>query len=305
MQKVIVTGGAGFIGSHIVDRLVNENYKVIVIDDESAESNDTFYRNPNAEYHKISIEDYNAIEPLFKDVLYVFHLAAVARIQLTIDEPEKAISTNYTGTHNVLRASKLHNIKRVMYSSTSSAYGLKNIPPLKETMQRDCLNPYSVTKVGAEDLCKMYYTLYGLETVIFRYFNVYGDRHPTKGQYAPVIGLFVRQIQEGGKMTVVGDGLQTRDYTNVSDVVDINLAAALTESKDVCGEIINVGTGTNHSVLDIVELLKPGHFEYIPARPGEARDTLADISKAKKLLNFNPKITLDEWVAEHKKEVGL
>ena len=305
MQRAIVTGGAGFIGSHIVDRLVKDGYKVIVIDDESAESNDVFYRNPEAEYHKISIEDYEAIEPLFKDVSYVFHLAAVARIQLTIENPEKAIETNYTGTHNILRAAKKYGIKRVMYSSTSSAYGLKNEPPLKETMQRDCLNPYSVTKVDAEDLCKMYYTLYGVETVIFRYFNVYGDRHPTKGQYAPVIGLFVRQIQEGGKMTVVGDGLQTRDYTNVSDVVDINLAAATCEHDDVCGEIINVGTGTSHSVLDIVEMLKPGHFEYIPARPGEARHTLADITKAQTLLEFDPKIKLEDWIDNHKKEVGL
>ena len=134
---------------------------------------------------------------------------------------------------------------------------------------------------------------------------MYGDRHPTKGQYAPVIGLFVRQIQEGNKMTVVGDGLQTRDYTNVSDVVDINIAAAVTPSKEVCGEIINVGTGTNHSVLDIVELLKPGYFEFIPARPGEARETLADISKAKRLLNYNPKIKLEDWIANHKKEVNL
>ena len=305
MQKVIVTGGAGFIGSHIVDKLVSDGYNVIVIDDESAESNDVFYRNPTATYHKISIEDYNGIEPLFKDVRYVFHLAAVARIQLTVDKPEKAIETNYTGTHNVLRAAKLHGVKRVMYSSTSSAYGLKNTPPLKETMQRDCLNPYSVTKVGAEDLCKMYYTLYGLETVIFRYFNVYGDRHPTKGQYAPVIGLFVRQIQEGNKMTVVGDGLQTRDYTNVSDVVDANLAAAISTDTNVCGEIFNIGTGKNHSVLDIVDLLKPGYFEHIPARPGEARETLADISKVQKMLNWNPKISLEDWISNHKKEINL
>ena len=279
MQRVVVTGGAGFIGSHLVDRLVNDDFKVIVIDDESAESNDIFYHNPKAEYHKISIEDYNAIEPLFDNVKYVFHLAAVARIQLTMNQPEKAVSVNYNGTHNVLRASKKHNVKRVMYSSTSSAYGLKNPIPLKETMPNDCLNPYSVTKTGGEELCKLYNNVYGLETVTFRYFNVYGDRQPTKGQYAPVIGLFARQILEGNKMTVVGDGLQTRDYTNVLDVVEANILAAQCEN-EVTGEIFNIGCGKRYSVIDIVNMLKPGYLTYIAARLGEARDTLSDISKA-------------------------
>ena len=304
MQRVVVTGGAGFIGSHLVDRLVNDDFKVIVIDDESAESNDIFYHNPKAEYHKISIEDYNAIEPLFDNVKYVFHLAAVARIQLTMNQPEKAVSVNYNGTHNVLRASKKHNVKRVMYSSTSSAYGLKNPIPLKETMPNDCLNPYSVTKTGGEELCKLYNNVYGLETVTFRYFNVYGDRQPTKGQYAPVIGLFARQILEGGKMTVVGDGLQTRDYTNVLDVVDANILAAYT-SNNVTGEIFNIGCGKNYSVLDIVEMLKPDYFEYIPERPGEARDTLSDITKSNELLNWNPKIELVDWMKKYRNELGL
>lgn len=304
MQQVIVTGGAGFIGSHVVDRLVNDGYKVIVIDDESAESNERFYHNPAAEYHKISIEDYDLIEPLFKNVKYVFHLAAAARIQITMNKPEKAVSVNYIGTHNVLRASKKYGIKRVMFSATSSAYGLKNQIPLKETMPNDCLNPYSVTKTGGEALCKMYSDVYGLETVIFRYFNVYGDRHPTKGQYAPVIGLFARQILEGNKMTVVGDGLQTRDYTNVLDVVEANVLAATCENK-ISGEIFNIGCGQNYSVLDIANMLKPDYFEYIPARPGEARDTLSDISKANKLLNWYPKIKLEQWMSEYKKELGI
>ncbi len=304
MQKVIVTGGAGFIGSNLVDHLVN-NYKVIVIDDESAESNDKFYHNSKAEYHKISIENYDLIESLFKDVLYVFHLAAIARIQLTINNPEKALLVNYVGTHNILRASKKYNVKRVIYSSTSSAYGLLNTPPLKETMQRDCLNPYSVTKVGAEDLCKLYTRLYNLETVIFRYFNVYGDRHPTKGEYAPVIGLFARQILEGKKMTVIGDGLQTRDYTNVIDVVQANILAATYKNNNICGEIFNIGCGKNYSVLDIVEMLKPGYFNYIPARLGEARHTLADISKVKKMLNWEPQVKLEDWIINYKKELGI
>ena len=213
MQKVIVTGGAGFIGSNLVDRLVSDKYKVIVIDNESAECNEEFYYNEKAEYHKLDIEDYDAIEPLFKGVDYVFHLAAESRIQPTLERPVKACMTNIIGTCNVLEASRRNGIKRVMYSSTSSAYGLKNSIPLIETMHRDCLNPYSVTKVGAEDLCKMYYTLYGLECVIFRYFNVYGERQPLKGQYAPVVGLFLEMKKAGKPMTVVGDGKHYSFYS--------------------------------------------------------------------------------------------
>ena len=305
MKTALVTGGAGFIGSNLVDRLINDNYKVIVIDDESAEANSKFHYNSKAEYHKVTIENYDLIEPLFKGVDYVFHLAAIARIQLTINNPERAVSVNYNGTHNVLRASKKHNVKRVMYSSTSSAYGLKNPIPLKEIMPKDCLNPYSVTKTGGEDLCKLYNDIYGLETVIFRYFNVYGDRHPTNGQYAPVIGLFARQVLEGNKMTVVGDGLQTRDYTNVKDVVEANILASLTDNKEVLGEIFNIGCGKKYSVLDIVDMLKAGYFEYIPERLGESRETLADISKANKLLNWYPKVELLDWMDNYKKELGI
>ena len=301
MQKVIVTGRAGFIGSNLVDRLVNEGFKVIVIDNESAECNEQFYYNESAEYHKLNIEDYDSIEPLFKGVDYVFHLAAESRIQPTLDRPVKACMTNIIGTCNVLEASRRNNIKRVMYSSTSSAYGLKNHIPLIETMHRDCLNPYSVTKVGAEDLCKMYYTLYGLECVIFRYFNVFGERQPLKGQYAPVVGLFLEMKKAGKPMTVVGDGKQTRDYTYVGDVVEANLLAARTENESVLGEVYNVGTGTNHSVLDLVEMIEGDHT-HLPPRDGEARDTKADIGKIMLDLDWYPKQTIGDWINKYKEE---
>lgn len=142
---------------------------------------------------------------------YVFHLAAESRIQPSILDPIKACEINFLGSCNVLQTSRIHNVKRLMYSGTSSAYGLKNQSPLKENMKRDCLNPYSVSKTAAEDLFKMYYTLYGLETVIFRYFNIYGERQPLKGQYAPVIGIFLRQKEAGEPLTIVGDGTQRRD----------------------------------------------------------------------------------------------
>ena len=295
-MKAIVTGGCGFIGSNLVDSLVQKDVEVIVIDNQSADCHDQVYQNNNASYHKYDINDYGLIEPLFTDVDYVFHLAAEARIQPTIENPRLAMQTNVLGACNVLEASRKHNIKRVMYSSTSSAYGLKNDPPHIENMHRDCLNPYSVSKCAGEDLCKMYYSLYGLETVIFRYFNVYGERQPTKGQYAPVIGIFQRQHSNGEPMTVVGDGLQTRDYVHVSDVVEANILMALHEDKSCFGQIFNVGVGNNYSVLDIVNMIDDNaDYEHITSRTGEARHTLADNEKLKS-FGWAPKVQLKEWV---------
>ena len=298
MKKVLVTGGAGFIGSNIVDELINRGYEVVVIDNESADENDRFYWNNEAENYRYNICDYDKIEPLFKDVDYVFHLAAQSRIQPAIKNPVYTVKVNCEGTANILQASREHGVKKVVYSSTSACYGLMNEPPLHEDMKTDCLNPYSVTKVAAEDICEMYTRLYGLKTVIFRYFNVYGNRQPTKGQYAPVIGLFKKQKDNGEPMTVVGDGLQTRDYTNVSDVVNANILAA--ESDDVGGnELINIGAGKSYSVMDLVEMIGGEHI-YIPPRPGESRHTLADISRANMLLKWNPKVSLEDWLEENK-----
>ena len=304
-MKYLVTGGAGFIGSNIVDRLINDGHEVIVIDNEHSDAHEHFYWNNNAQNYKIDIRNYNDIEVLFEGVDFVFHLAAESRIQPAIENPTEAVEINVVGTCNVLQAARLHNVKRVIYSSTSAAYGLKNPIPLREDMPKDCLNPYSVSKTAGEELCKMYSDIYGLDTVMFRYFNVYGDRQPTKGQYAPVIGLFARQIQEGNKMTVVGDGLQTRDYTNVNDVVEANMLAATSNNKNIIGEIFNICCGKRYSVIDIVDMLRPGYLKYIPARLGESRDTLADISKANKLLKWYPKVELLDWIKKYKIELGI
>jgi UDP-glucose 4-epimerase len=165
-------------------------------------------------------------------------------------------------------------------------------------MPRDCLNPYSVTKVAAEDLCKMYYNLWGLETVIFRYFNVYGERHPIKGRYAPVIGIFLRQKEAGDPMTVVGDGLQRRDFTHVADVVKANYLAATSTNQDVLGERLNVGTGINHSILDIAEMIGGDHV-FIPNRLGESRVTLADTTKIRDQLGWEATIKLEDWIRKN------
>lgn len=292
-MKALVTGGSGFIGSNLVDKLIEMKWEVIVIDNESSNAHYQFYYNSKASYYKYDIVNYDQILPLFDGVDYVFHLAAESRIQPSIENPTYAVTVNTVGTCNVLQASRVSGVKRVIYSSTSSAYGLKNEPPLVETMQKDCLNPYSVSKTAGEELCKMYTDLYGLKTITFRYFNVYGPRQPLKGQYAPVIGLFLRQKENGEPMTVVGDGLQTRDYTHVSDVVMANVLA--TKCDHGFGEIFNIGTSISHSVLDLVEMIG-GDYIHIPPRLGESRYTRANNEKAKRVLKWEPKYKLVDYI---------
>tara|TARA_R100000008_G_scaffold29261_1_gene16117 strand:+ start:8901 stop:9800 length:900 start_codon:yes stop_codon:yes gene_type:complete len=294
-KKAIITGGAGFIGSNLVDALLDLGYEVTVIDNQSSDAHDKFYWNPKADNHILDICDYDSIRPLFNDIDLVFHVAAEARIQPTLENPILAAKSNFLGTCIVLQCSKEAAVKRVIYSSTSSAYGLSNETPNIETMQKDCLNPYSVTKVGGEELCKMYTDLFGLETVCFRYFNVYGERQPIKGQYAPVIGIFLRQKSNGEPMTIVGDGEQRRDFTHVSDVAKANILAGDLSNKKIVGELINIGSGKNHSILEIKDLIKGDHV-HIPPRKGEARITLADNTKAKEILGWSPQIELEDWI---------
>ena len=296
-MKAIVTGGNGFIGSHLVDRLIDLGWRVDVIDNLSAECNDEFYYNERATNHEIDICDYDAILPIFEGADVVFHMAAESRIQPAIINPTRAAEVNVVGTCNVLQASRMQNVGRVIYSSTSAGYGLANTPPLHEGMPRDCLNPYSVTKCAGEDLCTMYTRLFGLDTIVFRYFNVYGERSPTKGQYAPVIGLFFVQKAAQEHLSLVGDGLQRRDFTHVDDVVAANLAAATTTNRDAIGETFNVGTGINHSILEIAQMISD-NIKHIPPRPAEARTTLANIAKITGALAWAPQVQLETWIEE-------
>jgi UDP-glucose 4-epimerase len=232
---------------------------------------------------------------LFEDVDVVFHLAAEARIQPSIVNPRPTINTNIIGTFNVLEASRHHNVKRVIYSSTSSAYGLKNSPPLREDMKKDCLTPYSVTKTCGEELCAMYTKLYGLETVSFRYFNVYGKRQPLKGHYAPVVGIFLRQKRNGKPLTVIGDGLQRRDFTHVKDAVEVNIRAAELENKKCVGQLINVGTGQNFTILELAKMISDD-YTFVAPRKGESRETLANTDKLEEILGWKPKSVLEEYL---------
>lgn len=298
-MKYLVTGGAGFIGSNIVEKLLSDKNKVIVIDNESADAHNSFYWNAMANNHKLDICDYESIRPLFEGVDCVFHLAAEARIQPAIINPLLAVKTNSLGTATVLQCAREAGVKRVVYSSTSSAYGRNNNIPNYEEQHNDCLNPYSVSKVSGEKLCNMYYTLFGLETVILRYFNVYGPHEPTKGQYAPLIGLFLRQKAAGEPLTIVGDGGQRRDFTYVGDVVNANILAATTSiPKDIIGTVFNIGSGINYSINEIAAMYNHPTKNISP-RLGEARETLANISKAKKYLGWMPEHSISEYIKKN------
>ena len=293
MKTSIVTGGAGFIGSHIVDRLVSEGHIVRVIDDLSAPENEKFFFNDKAEYWEkdISKDDCHQI---FQNADYVFHLAARSRIQPTIENPGECFEVNTVGTQRVLEWSRMNSVKRLIYSGTSSLYGHQNTIPFQPNMPSDCLNPYSMSKWMGEQVCKLYSQMYGFKSTVLRYFNVYGPREPVKGQYAPVVGLFKRQKENNIPMTIVGDGEQRRDFTHVFDVVEANMLSMALEDKNTFN-VYNIGTGVNFSINEIADLID-GPRTHVPSRPAEVRETLADISKSIKDLGWKPKIKLEESI---------
>ena len=294
-MKSLVTGGAGFIGSNLVETLLGIGHTVVCVDNESSDAHDRPYWNNDSINILGDIRDYNLMSSSMKDVDYVFHLAAEARIQPAIENPINAVSVNDLGTATVLQCARENQIKKFMFSSTSAAYGRNNSPNV-ETQQPDALNPYSVTKLNGENLCKMYTELFGLRTVIFRYFNVYGPRQPVRGQYAPVLGIFKRQKDAGEKLTIVGDGNQRRDFVHVEDVARANVMAALGDpSGDVYGEVYNVGTGKNFSVNEIAEMFQHPKT-YIAPRPGEARVSLANNQKIRNTFGWSPTHDLENWV---------
>ena len=292
-MKYLVTGGAGFIGSNLVDKLINLGNDVVCIDNESAECHEQFYWNNKAQNYKYDICDYDLIAPLFKDIDCVFHVASDARIQPAILNPKKSIQSNAVGTANILELCRINKVKRLVYSSTSSAYGKKAVLPNQEIQPSDPLTPYSAAKVFGENLARVYHSLYGLETISLRYFNVYGDRQPLKGQYAPVIGLFLKQHEEGKPLTVVGDGSQRRDFTHISDVIQANILAS--EIKDGFGEVYNIGYGSNYSILEIANMIS-NDVKFIPPRVGEVQETLASNAKFKELTGWTPKVPLVRWL---------
>lgn len=295
-KKMLVTGGCGFIGSNLVDKLLSLGHEVTVLDNLSAESNEKFYFNDHAKYVYEDILNYEAVLKAMKGCDHVFHLAAESRIGPSIENPAKACEVNFVGTCNVLKAARDLGVKSVVYSSTSACYGLSDKLPQQETDMIDNLNPYSVSKIAGEDLTRMFYKLWNVNTVSLRYFNVYGERMPHKGQYAPVIGIFLRQREANEKLTIVGDGLQKRDFVHVSDVVNANLLAA--ETSACYGNTYNVGSGESFAILDIAGMIQKDH-EHLPPRSGEARNTLADTSKLQRDSGWKPNVRLTDWISLH------
>ena len=292
-MNCLVTGGAGFIGSNLVDKLIELGHNVICVDNESAECHDQFYWNDSTNNYKIDVCNYEDMEPIFKNIDYVFHVASDARIQPAILNPKKSIENNVLGTLNMLELSRKNNVKRFIYSSTSSAYGKKSSIPNIETQPSDPLTPYSTAKVFGENLCRVYNNLYGVNTISFRYFNVYGNRQPLKGQYAPVIGLFQKQNKNNEPLTIVGDGTQRRDFTHVSDVVEANILALSMTSG--FGEIYNVGYGKNYSILEIANMIS-NNVVFIPPRKGEVNETLSYTEKFKIKTGWQPKVAIEDWI---------
>ncbi len=286
---MIVTGGAGFIGSHLIDRLIDDDHQVTIIDNLS-----TGFRrnlNPRAEFIKEDIINLERIRKYFKDKDYVFHLAALPRIQPSIENPYLTHENNITGTLNILLAAKNYKIKKVIYSASSSCYGT-NKPPLKENDMPHCLNPYAVSKYTGEVYCRLFSDLYNLDTVSLRYFNVYGSRADPAGDYATVIPIFLRQKANNQPLTIVGDGKQKRDFTYIDDIVEANIKAMNYQGK-LKGEVINIGTGKNYSINQLAKMIG-GKVVHLPPRLGEAKATLADNTKALKILKWKPKISLKQ-----------
>ena len=295
MIKSLVTGGAGFIGSNLVDKLLSMGHEVIVFDNEYSDAHDQFYWNDKAKNYNVDIRDYETTRPLYDGVKYVFHMAAEARIQPAVENPIEAVSINSVGTCTVLQCAREANVERVVYSSTSSGYGMNPSPNI-ETQPDDCLNPYSASKISGEKFCKMYNDLYGLETVVLRYFNVFGHRSPRRGQYAPVIGIFQRQKEAGESLTIVGDGEQRRDFVYVKDVARANIMAAISNpDPEAYGQVYNVGSGVNLSVNDIASFISDDTVN-IPPRIGEARNSLANIDKIEKTFAWKPQMSVEQWI---------
>jgi UDP-glucose 4-epimerase len=299
MKKVLVTGGAGFIGSNLVDLLLKNNYEVMVVDNESANGHDEYYWNSDAKNYQFDLsssDHLGTLTEMCKECDYIFHLASDVSIPYCIENPDKSYLNNVSSLCNILEAARKSKVKRVVFSSTAAIYGLTDKICL-EIDTPDPLNPYSVSKLSGEYLMKMYYDLYNVQTVTLRYFNVYGPRQPKSGQYAPVMGIFLDQKRDGKALTVVGDGRQTRDFIHVSDIALANLTVA-EKDVDTYGQVYNVGTGKATSIKSIAEMISD-NIVHIPPRPAEARQSLSSVSKIKRVYGWEAKVNLRDWIKEN------
>ena len=299
-MKYVVTGGAGFIGSNLVDSLISKNNDVHIIDNFLSGKIQNCH--PSAILHELDIADeknLNAIRDIFVNAKAIFHCAAAARVQPSIQNPIQYEKNNTIGVVNSLKAAVDSKVKRFIYSASSSAYGPTEKLPSIETDPVNPISPYAAQKYYGEVVCNMFSKVYGLETVSLRYFNVYGEKQNLGGAYATVVGIFLDQLQNDKPLTINGDGNQRRDFTYVGDVVKANILAS--RSKKVGkGEVINIGSGTNISINEVANMIGD-KFKFKKALK-EPFANLASIEKAKKLLDWEPKMDLNSWLKKYKNE---
>ena len=292
-RLVLVTGGAGFIGSNLVDALIDRGLRVRIVDNITTGSRRQV--NSRAELFEADITDIEAIRPAFAGIDCVFHVAALPRVPLSIEKPVETHMVNVIGTLNVLLAARDAGVRRVVYSGSSSAYGDQPRLPLREDMTPNPLNPYALQKLTGEQYTRLFHRLFSMQTLTLRYFNVFGPRMAHEGAYVTVISVFLRARREGKPLTIHGDGEQTRDFTHVRDVVRANVMAM--DSAIADGRAINIGHGRNISINRVAQLIG-GPTVNLPARPGDARDTLADNSEAQRVLGWRPEMAFEDGLAE-------
>jgi len=295
-MKALVTGGAGFIGSHLCETLLNEGYQVVAIDDFSTgrkQNAELFLDNSAFEFYEGNILDKDFLASL-GHVDYIFHLAGKADIVPSIENPEEYFQTNVTGTLNILEYARKHDVKKLVYAASSSCYGIPDSYPTPENSEVRPEYPYALTKYMGEELVFHWHKVYGLPVVSLRLFNVYGPRSRTSGAYGAVFGVFMAQKLKNTPFTVVGDGKQSRDFTYVTDVAR---AFQLAAESSVSGEVMNVGSGDHYSVNYLVELLG-GDVTYVPKRPGEPDCTFANINQISEKLGWSASVTFEEGVGK-------
>lgn len=299
MSKCLVTGGAGFIGSNLVDELVGRGNEVVVIDNLSTGKKENI--NSKAEFFQADLRDLKKIIPLFNGVDYVFHEAALARVQPSIIDPITYNDHNVNGVLNVLVAAKEAGVKKVVYAASSSAYGNQEKMPLTEDLPAVPISPYGLQKYIGEEYCRLFSYVYKLPTVCLRYFNVFGPRMVQEGAYASVVAIFGNQRKNNQPLTIVGDGEQLRTYTFVKDIVEANLLAAESDIAD--GRPINTGQSNEYSVNQIAKMIGGPTINIEPRI--EPRRNLCGNALAKELLGWKPKVDLSDWIKDYKKEIGL
>lgn len=292
MAKYLISGGAGFIGSHLVDKLIEQNHKVVIIDNLSTGKKENI--NKKADFYQLDICDFEKIKPLFKGIDYVFHLAAIPRVQISINDPVGTSKVNISGTINVFKAAADAKAKRIVFASSSSVYGDQKKLPLRENMIPNPISPYGLQKLIGEQVAKLFSNLYKTPIVSLRYFNIYGPRIDFDSDYSLVIGKFLRLHAQNKPLTIFGDGEQTRGFCYVEDVVEANIRA-IESDKLRGGEVINISREESYSINYLTKMLG-GKTKYLPPRPGDCRHTQADITLAKELLGWKPKIDFKDGV---------